>query len=260
MLLDRIAHACNECQRVIVEKSNAATAHEEARIARQLRERAAAGLCCICLEENPNILTICCGQAIHLNCLAEWLGTASNCVACRKPLPTLQVRNPQSTTQVEERLPMPPDLPSTEPFTVNAHSNSRNDVWSRVLTNMLWEAAESAGEALCDYHECSNRAANDCPNFMCRICCQMYGEVECYRHGDFPQLQQSSATASDDHTAVPEEDDYGNNSLLPLDISPGPPMCRSCTNRAAVDCENQMCGRHCVMRGWYSCIRHNTFR
>jgi fido (protein-threonine AMPylation protein) len=260
MLLDRIAHACNECQRVIAEKSHAATASEEARIAREVRERAAVGQCCICLEENPNILTICCGQATHLNCLAEWLGTANNCVACRKPLPTLNVGHHQTATIPGEERPPVFTIPQS-PQPINAHSNPRNDVWNRVLTNMLWEAAESADDIYCDNDECSNRAANDCPNFMCRVCCQSYGEEECSRHGDLPQLQQqsdvSTAMSTDDHTAIAEEADM-DEPVSPR--SQSLPSCRRCTNRAAMDCENQMCGRHCVMNGWYSCTRHNTFR
>ncbi|KAG7345401.1 Fic/DOC family protein [Nitzschia inconspicua] len=257
MLLDRIAHACHECQRVIAEKSQAATANEEARIAREVRERAATGQCCICLEENPNILTICCGQATHLNCLAEWLGTASNCVACRKPLPTLSVRQQQSTEQRSAALIIP-----QSPVPINAHSNPRNDVWNRVLTNMLWEAAESADDAYCDNHECSNRAAVDCPNFMCRVCCLSYGDEECERHGDLPQLQHQgslpTAVSMDDQTVSPVEEAEMDEPVSPR--SQGLSGCRRCTNRAAIDCENQMCGRHCVMNGWHSCTRHNTFR
>jgi hypothetical protein len=275
LLLDRIAHACNECQRVVTERADVATANEEARIARQVREKAAAGQCgkfiwcisfvkittssthatcalsVICLEENPNILTVCCGQATHLNCLAEWLGTASNCVACRKPLPTLQVR--QHSQQVEA----PPAEIETQGFSqpINAHANPRNDVWNRVLTNMLWEAAESADDMFCDNDECQNRAASDCPNFMCRVCCQSYGRDDCERHS--PHLQETDESIST-HTAASPLADDDDEPVSPR--SQALPRCRRCSNLAATDCENQMCGRHCVLRGRHSCSRHNTIR
>jgi hypothetical protein len=78
LLLDRIAHACNECQRTIAAKSQSAIASEEARIARVVRERAAAGQCVICLEENPDILTICCGQGTYIFCFASLYGPAGH--------------------------------------------------------------------------------------------------------------------------------------------------------------------------------------
>ena len=235
-ILDRIAHACNECQRVISEKSNAAVADEEARIAREVREKAAAGQCVICLDDHPNILTVCCGQACHLNCLAEWLGTASNCVACRKPLPTLQVR--QSDPD-EDTPPSEIEAPGV-PEPINARANPRNDVWNRVLTNMLWEAAESADDMFCDNDECQNRAASDCPNFMCRVCCQSYGRDDCERH--FPHLQETDESGST-HTAMsPIAHDEDDEPVSPR--SQALPRCRRCNNRAAMDCENQMCGRH----------------
>jgi hypothetical protein len=263
MLLDRIAHACNECQRVVTEKSQAATAHEEARIARRVRERAAAGQCVICLEDNPNILTICCGQAIHLNCLAEWLGTASNCVACRQALPTLQVRQHNQENSVPDEDGHDGQL--IEP--INAHSNPRNDVWNSVLTNMLWEAAESADVIDCDNHGCSNRAATNCVNFMCRVCCQAYGEEYCSRHGEIIQQQPQSQIDEMNTTTTEEQPEPAvtDTSTATDDEPVSPrsqslPVCRRCSNRAAVDCENQMCGRHCALNGWFDCDRHNTIR
>jgi hypothetical protein len=48
------------------------------------------------------------------------------------------------------------------------------------------------------------------------------------------------------------------------DSSPPPPRnlprCRRCNNRAALDCDNQMCSRHCVLHGRYTCQRHNVSR
>ena len=46
----------------------------------------------VCLEGAPNIATLCCGGAVHLNCLAEWLSSHETCVQCRAPLPRLPPR------------------------------------------------------------------------------------------------------------------------------------------------------------------------
>lgn len=48
------------------------------------------GSCIICLGENPNMTALCCGAAMHLNCLVEWLRRGhGNCVSCRTKIPLL---------------------------------------------------------------------------------------------------------------------------------------------------------------------------
>jgi Fic family protein len=62
MLLERLANAIHQCNGRLDEKSRARRSEEEAQVARRVRERAAAGRCVICLDEDPNIATLCCGQ------------------------------------------------------------------------------------------------------------------------------------------------------------------------------------------------------
>lgn len=295
LLLDRIAHAVHGCEQMVEERSRAVTESEESRIARIVRDRAATGQCVICLEDNPNILTICCGQATHLNCLAEWLATANNCVACRKTLPTLQIKRPPT-----------PQAAGTDDQNgiinepINAAANPRNDVWNAVLTSMLWEAAESSAReeaGFCNNENCRNRSAGDCENAMCGRCCILHGNFSCERH-------QDGETAEQDAFETTEEQEEGNpimeadtatstyeylneaserqrlqqqqdeETIDSLDSSTleysnqayqqqqqqEAAYCRRCSNRAAVDCANGMCGRHCVLHGWYTCIRHNAYR
>lgn len=102
LLLDRMANAVRECQRKLTEKSQLTRAAEEARIARKVREETASGRCVICLDDNPNIATLCCGQGVHLNCIAEWLANNSNCVYCRGPLPQLRIQRPPPPEEDEE--------------------------------------------------------------------------------------------------------------------------------------------------------------
>jgi hypothetical protein len=58
-------------------------------------------------------------------------------------------------------------------------------------------------------------------------------------------------TSSDTTTSEEQQNHQSRPQIL---------YCRRCSNRAAIDCDNQMCGRHCVLCGWYSCARHNTIR
>ena len=43
--------------------------------------------CLVCLEEDPNISTLCCGKPLHFNCMSKWLSRNSTCPQCRFHLP-----------------------------------------------------------------------------------------------------------------------------------------------------------------------------
>jgi fido (protein-threonine AMPylation protein) len=94
LLMERIAKAAVECNKVWEEKSGLFAEAAEARAARKHRERSAQGMCIICFDALPNICTLCCGKPIHLNCIAEWLGMSSNttCPNCRSPMPAISRR------------------------------------------------------------------------------------------------------------------------------------------------------------------------
>ena len=79
-----------EFRREEEDKASLVTEETEARAARSARERAAEGDCTICFSEKPNIATLCCGKAVHLNCIAEWLGSNTSCPQCRATIPRLQ--------------------------------------------------------------------------------------------------------------------------------------------------------------------------
>ncbi len=89
MILDRVYRAVVQCQAVINEHSARQSEEEEARAARRYRENAAKGTCLICFDDNPNIATLCCGKAVHINCIAEWLSAKNSCPNCRGNLPLL---------------------------------------------------------------------------------------------------------------------------------------------------------------------------
>ena len=97
MIVDRILHAMSQLESLLSDRAHAALNEQEAAMARRVRERAAKGQCTICLDDGPNIATLCCGQAVHLHCLAEWLSNHATCVACRGPLPQLPARAARRT-------------------------------------------------------------------------------------------------------------------------------------------------------------------
>lgn len=92
MIMDRVYRSVIQCQNVIQEHFARQLEEEEAAIARRYRENAAKGTCLICFDDHPNIATLCCGRAVHLNCLVEWLSTKSTCPICRGGLPSLSRR------------------------------------------------------------------------------------------------------------------------------------------------------------------------
>ncbi|KAG7364173.1 filamentation induced by cAMP protein fic [Nitzschia inconspicua] len=109
LLMDRVAKAALECKKVWQEKSGMAAEAAEARAARRVRERAAQGTCIICFDDRPNIATLCCGKATHLNCIAEWLSGKNTCPICRSEMPSISgrvvraARRSEVDTRTEER-------------------------------------------------------------------------------------------------------------------------------------------------------------
>merc|ERR1711957_643819 len=59
MLLDRLSNAIHQFQALMGSKSRAAEAKKEAAIIRSYRVQAALGQCVICLDDQPNIATLC---------------------------------------------------------------------------------------------------------------------------------------------------------------------------------------------------------
>jgi len=287
MILDRISLAIQKLQQLLEERGCAAIAGEEARIARIVRERAATGRCIICLSEGPNIATLCCGQAVHLNCIAEWLVNHTTCMSCRAPMPQLVCTQALSRVEdgednnstnfldySEEGMSgySEDDILSSRDSSTDTSTDSDQDIlWQPESENEYTSSSEDdsapseaysystsdesrdsaiddatavevSGEEPLSCRSCRNRAAVNCDNHMCRRCCR-----------------QINCSGCDHHTLISETTttEYPEESALTLSIAEGtmvteaeeaPLYCQSCSNLAALDCENQMCGR---------CCRHN---
>jgi hypothetical protein len=79
LILDRLAKTIGEFEKVVLTKSRLVSEETEARAAKAVRDRERAGTCLICFDDNPNIGTLCCGKAVHLNCVAQWLSQNNSC-------------------------------------------------------------------------------------------------------------------------------------------------------------------------------------
>jgi fido (protein-threonine AMPylation protein) len=217
LLIGRIAHAVQEVQRLLTERANAATAEEEARIARRVRERTAEGQCIICLEDRPNIATLCCGQAVHLNCLAEWLSTRNTCVMCRNALPRMNRPAAAPAAVVLDPVVLPQDTTTSEdePYDVaGAESSTYEDTTVDETTVDDTTVVAPAQNVLPTCVLCNqNQAALDCDNQMCARCCTPHGTASCVRHYTTASVHRQPL--NDDTTADSTTEDYTTIAVAP---------------------------------------------
>ena len=71
----------------------------------------------ICLEQGCNMITVCCGAACHMNCMAKWLSEAATpiCCNCREELPRPPPR--PAPPAVPAAAPAPAPAPAVAPAT-----------------------------------------------------------------------------------------------------------------------------------------------
>ena len=105
LLAEQVSRVWEELDRRSARAKAARDEAAEAELMRARRERARQEGCMICLEQDCNMLTVCCGAAAHMNCMAQWLSEAATptCCNCREVLPRPQPR------------PAPPAVPATAP-------------------------------------------------------------------------------------------------------------------------------------------------
>jgi len=274
LILDRIVHAIKQVQVLLLEKSRVARNEEEARIARQVRERAAEQQCIICLDENPNVSTLCCGQVVHMSCLAEWLAQNPNCIGCRKPMSRANrcanagendanagvvaapaeeaARN--TALQVEEHIDTTDEINDDEETTTADNYDSASD------DNDATETVEDTTEHrttvdLCAHGTCRNKFASDCPNRMCGQCCSPHGQNTCPRHE-----VTDSATTEDTSSGEETMEDTTVDDNISEDTTTEDTLCAhgTCRNIFSSDCPNQMCGQCCSPHGQSTCSRHGV--
>lgn len=46
--------------------------------------------CLICLQEEPDVATLCCGKVMHVNCMTRWLNENKSCPNCRSNMSAIE--------------------------------------------------------------------------------------------------------------------------------------------------------------------------
>jgi fido (protein-threonine AMPylation protein) len=229
LILDRLHKAVTECTRLLNDKTSQKLQDEEEQAARRFRERAAAGSCLICFEDNPNIATLCCGKAVHLNCMAEWLSSQTSCPQCRATLPSIPERMRRN------------DEESTD--------------WENVGTGSTMDSMAPEDTTDLEVHlfgvDNDNVALDDGNDTTMEDYYTTEDATE--EESDETTEQEAEDAAQDEETAEDETPQAENHRQQSL-----PPFCLYCRNRAAKDCSNTCCGRCCVAHGHYHCSRHTT--
>jgi fido (protein-threonine AMPylation protein) len=184
LITSRLAKSVTEFHAVLKEKSSQRTEIDDVLAAKRFRLSAAQGNCLICFDDNPNIATLCCGKAVHLNCMAEWLSQRNSCPQCRNELPYLATRL---------RAPPADDAQNDAPdFTESLN----NDGWDETTVDpdASYEHESSEPDSSEETFEpprpnvgieccfCRNIAARDCENSCCGRCCLVHGTHGCTRH------------------------------------------------------------------------------
>lgn len=189
-------------------------------------ERAAARLrgCMICLEDAPNVATLCCGAAVHINCLGDWLSSTQNpmCIQCREPLPHA-----------------PPRPPAPAPAAAAPAAADDDDT-----TNDSDTASDHGTETETDAIVPPPVAP---------------GPVDDDTTSDVHDVDDDTEEDDDTEVAPPEteEDDAEDNTARAQRVVDSRRRCEVCNNVAAAGCINNRCGRCCLTHsGGAFCQRH----
>jgi fido (protein-threonine AMPylation protein) len=275
VLLDRVYKTISEFQKSLEEATaqRAEKSHELA--ARLFRERAAQNSCClICLDGQPNIATLCCGKAAHLNCMAEWLASKNSCPNCRANLPSIPQRLLQNGNNRNGN---------------NRRDNGNTDEGEEWTTNVSDEDVTNDTTSDTEGMETSQENNNNNVNTDETTTSDDGHDNDDTRSATFMNDSRNNPTedndtttddtiSDDDTVTVPSAMNVGHDTTVDDDddtttttSSPQTaqqhsspprnqaPTCRTCRNRAAVDCGNRMCGRCCVLEGRLRCFRHSSY-
>lgn len=292
LLMDRVGRAVIEFTRVWQEKLGLAVEAMEYRAARQARERAKEGTCLICLDEGPNIATLCCGNAVHLNCIAEWLSGKNTCPNCRSEMPSISGRVVRAAQHGAERGSNGSDhrngvllSPSSRRLRRRYYQNAQDVIVSllrnysehdNTTTETVEGGYDSAQETTAATGENEFHAMSDQEDILVDVDDE---ESSDFSSGVDSYTGESDSSESSQGSAVPESQNNrfnvrnsGSDSVDSSAGDQGDPNSSApslqvvheycdalyCRNRPASDCANNLCGRCCVLGGEFHCPRHNS--
>jgi hypothetical protein len=278
-----MAKAITEFQKLLQEKTLAASEEAEAKAARKYRERAAMGSCIICFDDKPNIATLCCGKAVHLNCIAEWLSANSSCPQCRGELPSLppRMRSQGQTNTLGNHNHnnlrailagvngLHNALRDMEAYSGNEESTSSidgvSDEWDTTGAASAEDTTTADDSGDDDEPAVGVDATEDGTTSEDASATQVgshvvapAGDNTTSENDDVDTTDDTTDDASEEDTQLADQTSSVSSSTDVQDTRLElPPFCSHCTNRSAKDCSNDCCGRCCVLQGHLSCDRHN---
>jgi fido (protein-threonine AMPylation protein) len=246
LILDRLHKAVTECKRLLNDKTSQKLQDEELAAAKRFREKAAAGSCLICFEDQPNMATLCCGKAIHLNCMAEWLSSNTSCPQCRATLPSIPERMRRNDDDDNDYLETTTDWDFDEEDFDDTTTNDMEDETETHDDSERVPRVTFGGVAILGAED--DDADGD-------------GTME---EDDTTNDVTDAFGFEDDDTEVDDEDAEAAAAVAQVashiqqeqQRSELPPPCVYCRNRSARGCSNTCCGRCCIAHGQYFCERH----
>ena len=238
LLMEHTQRAWEELERLRLSLVSQASDSVMAAAVRAARRAQRSDHCMICLETGPNIATLCCGAAVHLNCMAKWLADAEQpaCISCREPLP-----------RPVQRPPAPPALADAPPAQEDEDEDDTTTTEDSAGDSTSSRAGDDADqdETTTSMESTSTRSRGD-------------GTDE-----DGSQDEAAEATTSDGDGSV-EDSSRSDTHETSDDSGPAPASpprrrrrCLYCSNVAATACQNQSCGSCCIAFGGSYCARHS---
>jgi prophage maintenance system killer protein len=263
LLLDRMHRAVTEFNGLVQDKLALHHEQAEARAARTFRERAAASTCLICFDDHPNVATLCCGKAVHMNCMAEWLSANSSCPQCRGVLPPIPARVLLRAGNVSYNNETSDETGIDEGEDNSLDGRSTDDDSS---TGVQWRDIYADADA---YSTGSSDNA-----------VSLESMVAGFRRQQQERANNQNSYNNDDEMeedTISDDDDYGLDSVHDSSNDDASStewlttsnarrqqqqqsvtlLCTHCTNRAARDCTNAACSQCCLVHGDYECGRHS---
>ena len=219
LVLAHTKRAWEELERLRLRLLRDASDASAAAALRESRREQRANNCMICHEERPNIATLCCGAAVHLNCMAKWLADAPQpaCISCREALPRALPR--QASGQDGETTST-----SSGQYETTTSTSSREDAGGS--EGGRESASDEMASTTSDTDEGDNSSTTD--------------EPPAFLTTANPSLARALALL----------DSTGQRGRRP--------RCGLCMNVAASACSNQCCGSCCLQYGSNFCLRHNA--
>jgi len=163
---------------------------------------------------------------VHLNCMAQWLADAAHpaCISCRESLP---------------RPPPRPPPPAAAAAPQRADEGSTSTTTSDIDETTSDAAAEEVDETTSD------------------------------ADADADETTTTDGAGAEDESTTDETTSSGDGSTVadarqgaapPQQAAHGQlrrPRCEFCSNLAASECENRLCGSCCLQFGGRFCVRHS---